>query len=83
MISNFSLATGGAEGLPTAEVTSTLSGDLTFDCALESVQNTHCSKSRLTQGLESLTIVLRILLWRRVRRCAIGTRWLNLPLFLV
>jgi hypothetical protein len=34
----------------------------------------HWSKSRIIRGLESLTIVLWILFWRRVRRCAIGTR---------
>jgi hypothetical protein len=73
VISNLSLATGGAEALPTAGVTSTLSGGLAFECALESVQDTHWSKSRLTRGIESLTIVLRNLFRRRVGRCAIDT----------
>jgi hypothetical protein len=72
VISNLSLATGGAEALPTG-VTSTLSGGLAFECALESVQDTHWSKSRLTRGLESLTIVLCNLFRRRVGRCAIDT----------
>ena len=48
MISNLSLVTGGTEGLSTAEVSSTLSGGLAFDCALESVQDMHLSESRLT-----------------------------------
>lgn len=73
MISILTLATGGVGGLPTAGVTSTLSGGLAFGCALESVQDMHWSKSRLTQGLESLTIVLCVLFRGRVGRCAIGT----------
>lgn len=50
MISNLSLATGGAEGSLADGVTSTLSGGLAFDCALESAQDVHWSKSSLNSS---------------------------------